>query len=245
MDATSEPMPPHRGALGCVLVALASSGCSASVAPIEVAPGCPDGRARASAPALAAADADLIDDFEHEGNALPRRGDRNGTWALGFGSDGSAEVEASGSDQCAFGGGRAGHFTANGLSERGPNWTALLRSQTGSGAQSIDATAYAGISFWAAAGPGVATPYALQVGVTTPAPSASRSDTACPGCMGYYIDEVALEHHWQRFELRFRDLVQFDNGNPLVPLRLDTLVGLVFWPDRDVDIWLDDVRFEP
>jgi hypothetical protein len=243
MGATSEAMLSHRGALGCVLLALASSGCSASVAPIEVAPGCPDGPARGSAPAQAAADEDLIDDFEHEGNALPRRGDRNGTWALGFGSDGSAEVEAGGSDQCAFRGGRAGHFTGSGLSSRGPNWTAVLRSQTGGGAQSIDASAYAAVSFWAAAGPGVATPYALQVGVTTPAPNGSN--IACPGCFGYYVDEVSLEHHWQRFELRFRDLVQFDNGNPLVPLRPDTLVGLVFWPDRDFDIWLDDVRFEP
>ena len=235
-------MPLPRVALASALFALVSPGCSTSVAPIEVAAGCPGRPAQGSTPAQGAADEDLIDDFEHEGNALPRRGDRNGTWALGFGSDG--DIEASGSDQCAARGRRAGHFAGSGLSSS-PNWTAVLRSPAGGVPQLVDASAYGGISFWAALGPNVAAPFALQVGVTTPAPSGSRDDIACPGCMGYYVDEVSLQHHWQRFDLRFADLVQFENGNPRVPLRLDTLVGLTFWPDGDFDIWLDDVRFEP
>jgi hypothetical protein len=31
----------------------------------------------------------------------------------------------------------------------------------------------------------------------------------------------------------------------LAALRRDQLVGVIFWPDRDFDVWIDDVRFEP
>jgi hypothetical protein len=185
----------------------------------------------------------VIDDFEHEGNALPRLGGRNGMWAVG--SDGSSdELEAVTSSRCASPGRRAGHFAGSGFSGWGANWTALLRSPVGGAATQFDATSYTGISFWAAVGPEIPTPFLLQVGVTTPPPNSMWNGITCPSCMGYYVTQVSLDHHWERFELRFADLVQFDNGNPATPLRLETLVGLTFWPDGDFDIWIDDVRFE-
>jgi hypothetical protein len=232
----------RRRSLVC---SLATSGaCSVTVAPIDVAAGCPAEPPRTAAPRETAGGSDLIDDFEHEGNSLPRRGGRDGMWALL--SDGSADtLEAGVSDHCAARGQRAGHFAGNGLSGWGAHWTALLRRQSGGPAVPFDATAHGGISFWAALGSEVPAPFSLQVGVTTPAPDVSAGGVGCATCMGYYASDISLDHTWRRFELRFRELVQADNGNPPAPLRLDTVVGLTFWPTEDVEIWLDDVRFEP
>ena len=67
----------------------------------------------------------------------------------------------------------------------------------------------------------------------------------CERCMDYYRTEVSLERAWQRFELRFAELKQSGNGSPLVDLRSDELVGVIFWPESDFDLWVDDLRFEP
>jgi hypothetical protein len=237
----------HRRALCGFTLALASAGagCSVSVAPIEVAAGCPERPARASGQLETTAESDLIDDFEHEGASLPRRGGRDGTWASA--SDGSAEeLEASVSDHCAARGERAGHFVASGLSGWGATWTALLRNPVG-GMSVHDASTHGGVSFWAALGAQVPAPFSVPVGVTNPAPNAASNEVNCPGCLNYYSKAISLDHQWRRFELRFRDLVQLSNGNPMVPLRLDQLVGLTFWPEGDIDfdIWVDDLRFEP
>jgi hypothetical protein len=224
------------------MVALASAGCGVSVEPIEVGAGCPQQSAR---PALdATSEPNLIDDFEHEGVQLPRRGGRDGMWVVA--SDGSSdELDARVSDRCAARGQQAGHFVGSGLSSWGAMWTALLRNQAGSTVVSYDATAYGGISFWAALSPEVSVPFSVPVGVTNPAPDVASSAVACPKCLDYYASKISLDHSWRRFELRFTDLVQLDNGNPTHTLRLDKLVGLTFWPDRDFDFWVDDVRFEP
>jgi hypothetical protein len=227
------------------ILALASTGaagCSVSVEPIDVGAGCPQQPARPTR-LEAATEANLIDDFEHDGTLLPRRGGRDGTWASA--SDGSAdEIETHISDRCAARGLRAGHFAASGLSGWGATWSALMRGQTGSMTLPYDATAYGGVSFWAALSAEFPAPFSLPVGVTTP-PDGASSAVTCPKCLNYYSTTISLDHNWRRFELRFSDLVQLSNGNPMVALRLDQLVGLTFWPEGDFDIWVDDVRFEP
>src|SRR5688572_30844534 len=101
-------------------IAAASAGCGVSVAPIEVAPGCPEQPLRGPAQYEGEAERNLIDDFEHEGPLLPRRAGRDGTWVLG--SDGSAEdLEANPSDRCAARGQHAGHFAGRGFSSWGAN----------------------------------------------------------------------------------------------------------------------------
>lgn len=160
-------------------------------------------------------------------------------------SDGSAdELAWSVSDRCAAQGQRAGHFVGSGLSGWGATWTALLRGSAGN-MSTYDASAYGGISFWAALGPQVSAPFSVPVGVTNPAPEGSSSRVACASCLDYYASEISLDHHWQRFELRFSDLVQLNNGNPTTALRLDQIIGLTFWPEGDFDLWVDDIRFEP
>lgn len=221
---------------------LFSAGCSVSVEPIVVADGCPQQPARGTS-RLEATSANLLDDFEHEGASLPRRGGRDGMWVSA--SDGSSdEVEWSVSEHCAARGQRAGHFVGRGLSGWGATWTALLRTSTGS-TTTYDASAYGGISFWAAQGTQMAAPLSVPVGVTNPAPEGGSSRVGCASCLDYYATDISLDHHWRRFELRFSDLVQLDNGNPTAALRIDEIVGLTFWPEGDFDIWVDDVRFEP
>ena len=66
----------------------------------------------------------------------------------------------------------------------------------------------------------------------------------CSACMDYYRTTVSLDHTWQRYELRFDELAQDGSGAPIIALRLDQLVGFIFWPSDDFDLWLDDVRFE-
>jgi hypothetical protein len=212
------------------------------VAPIEVAPGCPEQPLQRVSPLEAQAEQQLVDDFEHEGFSLPRRARRDGAWAMGF--DGTGErPEVDVSDQCAAHGKRAGHFAGGGFSSWGANWTALLRAQPGGVAVPYDATSYGGISFWAAASPNLAVPFSLPVGVTT-------MDVAWNGGISarmddYYRSTVSLDHAWRRYEIRFSDLAQPSSADPQVALRLDQLVGLIFWPVEDFDFWLDDVRFEP
>ncbi len=186
----------------------------------------------------------MIDDFEHEGASLPVRGDRDGAWILG--SDGSAEPpEASVSEHCAARGRRAGHFAGSGFSSWGANWTAVLRSTADGAATPYDATTYGGISFWAAVSPNMPAPFSLPVGVTTL--DVAWNGGICATCMDhYYGTTISLGHAWRRFELRFSDLVaQNGGGDPPIALRLDELVGVIFWPAEDFDLWLDDVRFEP
>jgi len=67
----------------------------------------------------------------------------------------------------------------------------------------------------------------------------------CTQCMDFYRTLVWLTPNWQRLLIRFDDLAQNGTGDPQVPLRRDQLVGFIVWPDRDFDVWLDDVRFEP
>jgi hypothetical protein len=223
-------------------IAVASAGCGVSVAPIEVAPGCPEQPLRGPAQYEGEAERNLIDDFEHEDPLLPRRAGRDGTWVLG--SDGSAEdLEANPSDRCAARGQHAGHFAGRGFSSWGANWTAVLRSAAGGLAVPYDAASYRGISFWAAVGADVPVPFSLPVGVTTM--DVAWNGGICGPCMDYYRTTVSLGHAWQRFEFRFSELTQSGSGDPLIELRRDQLVGMIVWPEGDFDLWLDDVRFEP
>lgn len=219
----------------------ALSGCSAEITPIEVAAGCPDRPERGPARLDDELDELLIDDFEDGAMSLPRVSGRNGVWVIG--SDGTFDqLEAIVSDECAGRGQNAGHFVGSGFSRWGANWTAVFRDSGGGTAVPYDATSYLGFSFWAAAGDDVSTPLSLPVGVTSV--DVAWNGGVCTECMDYYRTEVTLDRSWRRFEVRFADLAQIGVGDPLVALRLDQLVGVIFWPETDFDVWIDDVRFE-
>jgi hypothetical protein len=223
------------------MAALAIAGCEARVAPIEVAAGCPDQPLRGPSRFADVPQQRLIDDFEHDKPSLPRLGGRDGFWVLGDDAS-SKDVQAGVSDRCSGRGLRAGHFSGTGFSSWGANWTALLLEQPGGKAVPYAATAYKGFSFWAAASTHMPAPFLLPVGVTTM--DVAWNGPVCKKCMDYYRTTVSVEHTWQRFEVRFSELEQSGSGDPLVPLRVDQLVGVIFWPDEDFDVWVDDLRFE-
>jgi hypothetical protein len=187
-------------------------------------------------------DSRLIDDFERTDMFLPRVGGRDGAWILG--SDESFQkLEAVSSQKCAARGARAGHFSGSGFREWGANWTAVLRNTQNNMAVAYDASEYGAISFWAALGGAQTEAVSLPVGVTTL--DVAWNGGVCNTCMDFYRTLVWLTPTWQRLVIRFEDLAQSGTGDPLAPLRRDRLVGFIAWPDRDFDVWFDDVRFEP
>src|SRR5689334_366329 len=88
---------------------LAVGGCSTSIEPIEVAAGCPDQPLRGPSQYADDPRSRLIDDFEHEGTAIPRIDGRDGIWVEGNDETGET-TESSVSDVCAGRGQRSGHF---------------------------------------------------------------------------------------------------------------------------------------
>jgi hypothetical protein len=229
-----------RGASLLVLLALAA--CNQTVDPIQVAADCPERAERGPSEWASTPDRYLIDDFESKDLTLPKIEGRDGSWILG--SDQTfAELRAEASEHCAGRGAVAGHFLGHGSSNWGANWTAVLRSDSGGRAVPYDASEYSGVSFWAASGRPDLKLTALPVGVTTM--DVAWNSGMCSTCMDYYRTTISLDSSWRRFVIRFDQLAQKGNGDPLVPLRRDQLVGVIVWPNQSFDIWIDDLRFEP
>lgn len=221
------------GALGC--------GCGATLEPIEVGPGCPDAPIREPQRWADSDESRLIDDFEDLNDQLHPSEGRDGSWILGSDFTGPAPT-AETSTRCAARGRGVGYFAAAGLTDWGANWTAVLRQSPGGFATAYDASAHQAVSFWAAVSAD-SEPLSVPVGVTTL--DVAWNGGVCSVCMDFYRTRVNLTNTWQRFVVPFNSLEQAGNGVPQAPLRLDRLVGFIVWPERDFEIWLDDVRFEP
>lgn len=225
-------------ALGAGLTAV---GCTASLDPIDVGPGCPKAPLRGPEEFAGASTDLMIDDFEDgEIMLLPQVAGRNGYWFSN--SDGSS-VAWGGitTDRCFARGTSAAHFYGGGFAGWGAHHVAyFLEAGFGGAAVPYDATAFSGISFWAAVGFDIASPLEVPVGVLTmdTAVNAGR----CTVC-DYHRTTVVLTDAWQRHVIRFADLAQAGNG-PATPLRLEEAVALMIWPTGDYRIFIDDIRFE-
>lgn len=230
---------PAVGALGAL--ALLLGGCEAWLEPISVAEGCPDKPLRGPMSYQSVPAEQLIDDFEDGDSKVATVSGRSGAWVLG--SDGTGVLTAENSARCAARGERSGHFTGDGFTDWGANWTAVFEESNAGTAVGYDGAAYRAISFWAAVGPAAEPPFELPVGVTTM--DVAWNSNGCTVCMDYYRTTITLTPTWQRFEIPFDSLAQAGVGDPLVELRKDQLVGLIFWPKRPFDLWIDDARFEP
>jgi hypothetical protein len=236
-----------------LVLAVVGGACSPSVEPIVVAPGCPDRPLRG--PQQYANDPleRLLADFEPEvtenadGGAenadcterLYRIAGRDGTW--GHGRDlTSQSVTMQPSMVCAARGKCAGHFATSPPTGWGNNWTAYFRS----GGGAYDASAYTGVSFWAAFGGDNGPSFAVPFGIVT-TDTAPKSSVCGDNCGDDYMKGVTLTHAWQRHVLRFQELAQGGWGTVQTPLRRDQVVGFIVWTKQQCDIWIDDVRFEP
>ena len=108
-----------------------------------------------------------------------------------------------------------------------------------------DATAYSGFSFWIARGATAMPPFETPIGINT---TDTANNGTCTRCGDYYaiLKRIPLTPTWTRWYVPFSELAQYGFGDPLVPLAKDKLVSLIIWPEpQQVDIWIDDVRFEP
>jgi hypothetical protein len=227
-----------------VLTAALLLGCGRYVDPIQVAARCPDQPVRGPLEYTDEPRGQLIDDFESGTIYLPQIQGRTGYWWLApDGTTGGLVGEASG--QCAARDRFSGHFAAVWSTYWASTWTSIFVATPGNTiAAPYDASAYSGISFWAAFGGGNPAPFEVPVGVTT-VDNAWNGGVCSKKCMDYYQVKVPLTRQWQRFVVRFDEMAQEGWGDPLVPLRKDQLVGLIIWPRQAFDIWIDDVRFEP
>jgi hypothetical protein len=225
-----------------LLAVLTAAACEVVVDPIEVPPGCPDMPLRGPE-AVDDVPIDLqIDDFEDGDSMILTVAGRNGLWAS-MSNGTSTMLFAVPSNNCAARGHWAGHLAGAGFTDWGASVTAYLMAQSGPFAIPYDASHYSGFSFWAATGSRHdATP--IELGFTTI--DTVTNGGVCTACFDYYRKPIQLTHSWQRFVIRFSDLKQSGLGKPQIPeMNTEKLVGFLIWPEKQFDIWIDDIRFEP
>jgi hypothetical protein len=226
----------------------AVAGCAPSVEPIDVLAGCPEMPLRGPEEFAGAPADTTIDDFEHEGMALPALGGRDGSWAdsLGPMPAPGAMVFFETSTRCVARGTRSGHLTSVASNSYAASWTAVLMNQALP--TTFNASAYSGFSFWIARGETAVPPFETPIGVTTAdtAPAFGICQVAGGGCGDYYAikTRIPLTRNWTRWYVPFSDLRQYGFGNPLIDLRKAQLVSIIIWPEPQSDIWIDDLRFE-
>jgi hypothetical protein len=222
-----------------LLAALLGGGCSPSADPIVVSSECPQKPFRGPE-VFASEPADrLLSDFESGTTELQDVADRNGSWIHGRDLT-SVSVTIGPSMDCAARGQWAGNLAASTPTSWGNNWTAYFRAPGTSAPVAYDGRAYGGVSFWAAFGAENGPSFGVPFGIVT-------MDTVRPSCSSHcddhYMAAVTLTREWQRYELRFDDLVQ--EIAPQTPMRRDQLVGFIIWTQQQCDVWIDDVRLEP
>lgn len=102
-----------------------------------------------------------------------------------------------------------------------------------------DASRYRGVSFWAK-GPAHIR-FEIPDGYTSP------EGGYCKDCYNDFSIELALSGEWQRYTILFSWLAQRQGwGDPrpsISPQRLFALEWEFSTPDRDFDVWIDDVAF--
>lgn len=249
-------MYPHRAYLLVFLVlalgGLLGGACNPTLAPLRVAPECPEMPFRA-AEVYASEPGDLlISDFETGTYDLAKVGHRDGSWIFGEESNTGAAAVAVVATECTARGKYAGHFAGGGFKDWGANWTANFHPYNSSNSPvPYDARAYGGISFFAAFGAANLAPFPVPIGIAT-MDTAWNSPVCTPtkdnpnaSCTDHYMTTFVPTRDWQRFVLRFEDMNQAGTGAPQTDMKRDQFVGLVIWPKQQFDLWIDDVRFEP
>ena len=189
--------------------------CSPSLEPITVAPDCPGRPFRGPEQFANEPLERLVSDFEADGteNADGGTGNadcseklyaiagRDGSWARARDLTSKA-VTFEASTICAARGKCAGHFATSTPTSWGNNWTAYFRSGNGA----YDASAYGGVSFWAALGVNNGPSFAVPFGIVTTLRSAlfrpgsgrlgNRADAPAsrPSCGLHRLDETAMRY---------------------------------------------------
>jgi hypothetical protein len=185
----------------------------------------------------------MIDDFEDGDSRLLKLDKRAGNWVT-F-ADGTAQQlprlgVAFGANRIPGGRGESqfGLHTSGGTFKQ---WGTVLSAEL-SPRRCYDASAYAGVAFWAR---GKAR---LRVGVKMTQVVAEEFGGSClKDCFDGHSAERTLTKDWQRFEVRWEELAQKGFG-PVLPFDPHSLFAIEFAVPANrppFDYWLDDVAFLP
>lgn len=209
--------------------------------PVLLRPACPN-IVRAE-PTLA-----LIDDMEDGDASILARDARFGAWRLVFDGTGSVTPFAGNFEPAAIPGGRGAsqmalHVTGGKLREWGAFATASLTP-----AGCYDASAYAGLEFWARGS------QRLRIGVVMMDVVSTLVGGPCAeNCNQSHVAVIELSADWKQYSLRWADLEQ--ERSPAMPQqkgyveldlrRLSSVTFGVSPDDTPFDVWVDDLAFSP
>jgi hypothetical protein len=201
-----------------------------------------------------------LDDME-DGNAFVlAAGERNGHWDVSNdGTPGATQAPPAASfvmAEITDGARPDSHFAAYTQGSGFKGWGAVLTvsmitwpdyAET----PTYDASAYAGISFYAKVGAGSDTTLRVRyVGAQTD----DRGGQCTPGgdittaCFDHFFRDVKVSQEWQRFDLLFSDFRQAGVGKQFPSIDLQTMYALeFFFPGRKstagnaFELWVDDL----
>jgi len=217
---------------------------SAKPAPFERNSTTPDDPLAPCSPVtVAPGQAPLIDDFEDGDARILRLEKRAGNWVV-F-NDGTAtqtpKVGSSLSADRIPGGRGASHFGLHTKGGKFTKWGAALAVDL-SPRRCYDASAYAGIEFWAR-GHG-----RLRVALEMTQIVAEEFGGSCvENCYDGHLTERTLDKNWRRYEVRWEELTQRGTG-PALPFDPRSLLAIQFAVSAEqtpFDFWIDDVAFLP
>jgi len=212
-----------------------------SVAPAPSAAPAPDPLANCSPVSVGSGQQASIDDFEDGDGRLLVVDKRAGTWVV-FNDGSGQQKPLAGSAFRAEripGGRGASHFALHTSGTKFTKWGAVLAAEL-SPRRCYDASAYAGIAFWAR---GRAT---LRVGVKmTQVVDEEFGGSCVKGCYDSHGAVRVLTKDWQRYEMRWEDLAQSGFGTPLSfdPRSLFSIEFVVGANQPSFDYWIDDLSF--
>jgi hypothetical protein len=208
----------------------------APTAPLPVAP------PRCAALVVAKGDAPLIEDFEHDDSWVLAADGRKGSWSTYDDGTGKQSTPSrSGLFPSRIPGGRGAskqalHVSGGKFTDWGVTFGAELAD-----AACYDASAYAGIEFWAK-GPG-----AIRVGLQMIDVQDVKYGGFCQtDCYDTHRKIVELTPAFERYVVRWEELRQLFAADPPVtfdPRRVRFLEFNVAAKDTPFDVWLDDVSF--
>ena len=216
---------------------------SAKRAPLEPS-AMPDNPLAPCSPAtIAPGQAPLIDDFEDGDARVLRLEKRAGTWVV-FNDGTAAQTPKAGSSFSADripGGRGASRFGLHTKGGKFTKWGAVLAAEL-SPRRCYDASAYAGIEFWAR-GHG-----RFHVAVEMTQVVAEEYGGSCvENCYDIHLTDRALDKDWQHYQIRWEDLTQRGKG-PALPFDPRSLLAVQFAVSAEqtpFDFWIDDVSFLP
>lgn len=196
----------------------------------------------------------LIDDMEDGNGALPQISTRNGSWWISTDTSGGMidpPADASPPAERILGGRCDSEYamrvTGSGFTEWGAVLTAGFRYTTE--VESIDASAYRGVRFWARIGADHTSPVRVQFQDSHTEPNGGKCNAESTGsdqCYdGFGTELPTISTEWQQFEIDFSTLGQ--RGFGFAGDAIDTAnLYTVEWnleTNSTYNLWIDDVWF--